>query len=366
MGKSSRAREQQAANTAAAELQANAAMQVAQMQSSAALKAARIANQGALGAAGMMAGATMGAAHLGFRAAEMSLAEQKRQYDASVKRLQPYADLGEKFLPVIDDAATTEGYAQRLSDIMDTDIFSDLQDERMRAGSSQLSQAGLSRSGAAARAASNMTADLALSLDDKIYGRQMNNVAIGQAAAAGQNVTSANYANAVTGIHTGTAQSVGQIMTSGAAQQGQFLLQGANAQSAGLNQAAYYSGQGIMGAANARAGGMIGGANAYAQGRQNAQNAYIGAATAIAGMFFSDERLKENMQPIGKIKGLTLYEWDWQEFAKNVMGTEMTTGFKASEVKELYPHCVTDLHGVDAVDYDMLYEELNELERLAA
>lgn len=361
MGKTKRAREQNAANSQAAQLQADASMQIAQMQSSTALDAARLSNRGSIHAATIMSGASNIAAGAALRGTKLSIEEMRRQHDLSVERLQPYQDLGDQFLGTVADAATTEGYAQRISDIMDTDVFADLQQNRMQAASSQLGQAGLSRSGAAARTASDITADVAIGLDDRIYGRQMNNVNVGGSAAALQSNQGANFANnAAQARSAGTAQAGGFIMQ-GAQQASSLYAQGSNAMAQGLNQAAYYSGQGISGAANAQAGALVGNANNNMQTAQNRTGAYITGATAIATMFMSDERLKENMQPIGKIEDLTLFEWDWKDYAKNVMGCEMQTGFKAQEVQIKYPNCVKELHGILVINYDKLYKKLEKV-----
>lgn len=357
MGKSKRAREQNQANSQAAQMQADAAMQVAQMQSDAAMQAAQLGHNAALGAAGMMSASSDLASGRMYEASVMSLEEQKRQYEEAKARLQPYQDLGDEFLPVVRDAATTEGYAERLSEIMDTDIFADLQQERMGAASSMLGQAGLSRSGAAARAASDLTAQTAMSIDDRLYGRQFNNVNVGQAAASMQANMGMNYANQTSNIMTTTAANMGNVTMAGAAQGSNLMMQGAQMQANGLNNAAYYSGQGIMGAANAQAGALVGNANNTAQMYQNRTNV---ATSLISAYFMSDETLKENMKPIGKIKDLTLYEWDWKKYADNVMGCEMQTGFKAQEVQIKYPDCVKTLHGILVINYEKLYKKLDK------
>ena len=214
----------------------------------------------------------------------------------------------------------------------------------------------------------------ALGLDNTLYGRQMNNVNIGQAAAARSANVGQNFANAVSNINTSMANQVGNVTMQGAQAQGQFLTAGANAAAQGHlnaanaigsanNQAAYYAGQGIMGAANATAQGLVGAANARAQASQNTTNTLLSIAS-VAAMFFSDEKLKKNIEPVGKVGDLTLYEWDWKEFAKNAVGTEMSTGFKAQEVEKKYPDCVEHIGKFKAINYPKLYDQLEA--RLAA
>lgn len=83
----------------------------------------------------------------------------------------------------------------------------------------------------------------------------------------------------------------------------------------------------ITGQGNALAAGGIGASNAYAQGGANV--AGIGAALAS---FFSDERLKENMVPVGKDRnGLTDYLFKYKGDDKLYLGKS------AQEVAEKDP-----------------------------
>lgn len=434
------AQSQAAASIEVANIQSAAAERAAMIQQDTALQAAQMSMSAAHGAANATAGATRFAAQLTAdtaaetrelmdqrgqeaiersevataeavagleNAREVSLAEQERQFNLANERLQPFADAGTASLGAVTAAGTAEGFAARLSEVMDSDIYADLVAERMNSADSRLSAAGMNRSGAAARAAADIDVSTALGLDSTLYGRQLNNVNIGQSATNAMNATGANYANNVTGIETGTAANVGntltaganqqgatgmqvalassnianqaaqvqgQLATQGAAQQGAFLTQGAqnasqaligggNAAANGITQSAFHTSQGIMGSTNAINQGNVNAANARAQGQQNTQNTLL-AVASIAAMFFSDERLKENMQPIGKIHNLTWYEWDWKGEAKDLVGAEMSTGFAASEVQAKYPECVTSKDGYKIINYPMLHETLKE--RLAA
>ena len=71
---------------------------------------------------------------------------------------------------------------------------------------------------------------------------------------------------------------------------------------------------------------------------------------------FSDERLKENIKPIGKSEnGHNLYTWDWNDKAKELGVNTPTTGVLAQEVKKYMPEAViTDESGYYRVNYGVL------------
>jgi len=119
------------------------------------------------------------------------------------------------------------------------------------------------------------------------YNRLLRPVQMGQAAAAGQ---AAQGANLITG--------------------------GANALAAGQ-----------IGQANALASGQIGAANAQQQGVQN--------ALGLGALFFSDRRLKENIEAVGRgDRGLPLYKF-------NYIGENDTyLGYMADEIQKLDPNQV--------------------------
>jgi hypothetical protein len=381
MGKTKRNNEANAATLQASQIQADAALQIAQLQSQANTQAAQLGYQGTLAsvegatlAAHLMAGATHHAAGLQFAAAENALALQEEQYNQSVERLAPYAEAGLEALPEVQRAATLEGFEARLNEMMSTDAFQELRGESQRQASGALGQSGLTRSGAAARAAADINIGSALTLDDRLYGRQMNSVAIGQSASAGQNYAGTNFANQSSAIGQRAASTAGNIIINGTGQQagyvnqaGQYAAQGNYQQGQYLQQGAYYTGQGLQGAANAQASGILGVANNNQQHYQNRTNSYLAAAATVAS-FFSDERLKKNIKPIGKIGGLTLVEWDWIDEIEEFTGFEMSTGFIAQEVEKEYPQHVSEVGGVKIVHYPALQADLRASlnERVAA
>ena len=85
----------------------------------------------------------------------------------------------------------------------------------------------------------------------------------------------------------------------------------------------------------------------------------LGSAAQLGGMYLlgqSDERLKENIKPIGKSEnGHNLYTWDWNEKAKELGVNDPTTGVIAQEVKKYMPEAViTDENGYYMVNYGVL------------
>jgi len=85
----------------------------------------------------------------------------------------------------------------------------------------------------------------------------------------------------------------------------------------------------------------------------------LGSAAQLYGMKLlaaSDERLKENIKPIGKSEnGHNLYTWDWNEKAKELGVNDPTTGVIAQEVKKYMPEAVIkDENGYYKVNYGVL------------
>ena len=83
----------------------------------------------------------------------------------------------------------------------------------------------------------------------------------------------------------------------------------------------------------------------------------LGAGAQLWGMsMLSDERLKENIKPIGKSEnGHNLYTWDWNDKAKELGVNDPTTGVIAQEVKKYMPEAVIeDENGYYKVNYGVL------------
>lgn len=398
-GAKAQARAQQSAaerNSAAAievaRIQADAAREAAGMQQTTALDVAQMQSDAALGAAGITANATLESTKMNLaaqdeavkrfeQASAESIGLQEREFALAQERLDPFSEIGRDQIQAVNDAGTLEGFAQRLSDMANSDVYDELFSERMEVADARLAASGMNRSGAAAQEAAELSMSTILGLDSTLYGRQVNNVNFGRGVATEQNAIGSNFANAVGNLKTGTALNAGNLisntamangqmavnsamaqgnfLTQGAAASGNALMAGTNAAAAGINNAAFQTGQGIMGSANALGQGQIGAANAIAQGRQNTFN-NIMAAGQLAASFFSDPTMKENMEKVGEYGGLNVYEWDWKEEYKDEFGTEMNIGFNADEVEREYPQYVETRGRKKKINYDGLMAELQE------
>lgn len=248
---------------------------------------------------------------------DQALAEMARQFNISTAQMQPFIDSGMGFGADVQQGASAGGLDARLGEIFNSGTFANLQDERTKAVQQQLSQNGLNRSGYGAQAAAAIPTDLAMAIEEMLYGRQASMYGNSQNAAAGQGTAGNNYAANVAGV----LQNKGDALA-----------------------------QGVIGQAQARAG-------QFEQG--------LNTATSVASMFFSDPRLKENMEPLGEIAGLTIYEWDWREGVTDLVG-KMSLGFDADQVQEKYPEFIQEVCGFKAVNYLGLIDHLREDLREAA
>lgn len=243
---------------------------------------------------------------------QKAIDELKRQFNITQDNIQPYLDAGTGALANIQDTATPEGMDALIGQIMGTDVYSNLLDERTRAVQGQLAAGGLTRSGAGVEAAANIPTNLALQLESLLTGRQTD--------------ISNTGVNAATGL--------GQI---GQANSGTI---------ANL----------LSGSGSAVANGMVTDAQSKAKGSQNLLN----TAATIGSFFFSDPSLKENVETVGTVRDLTLHQWDWKPETKGTIIEGCSNiGFMADEVKDKYPHHVYEFGGVMVIDYPEL---LNELE----
>lgn len=106
----------------------------------------------------------------------------------------------------------------------------------------------------------------------------------------------------------------------------------------------------ITGIGNAQAAGGIGAANALGQGAGNMAS----AASAIAGIFLSDRRMKCNLVRVGELKnGIPLYEYEYVGTPQKVVGV------MAQDVEPIFPSAVCDVFGVKFVDYSELARMLH-------
>lgn len=255
------------------------------------------------------ADAATDAARIQANAADQGIAEQRRQFEAIQALLAPFIGAGTGALPGVVSGSTAGGFDQRIAEILGTDTFRALLGERTRSVENHLSGVGLTRSGYGTEQAARIPTELALALEETLFGRQSGLVNMGQASAIGQ-------ANVGNDISSRIAQMMGQ--------RGDALAQG-----------------------------VIGAQQANAASSQNV----LETGMAVASIFFSDPRLKANMEPVGKIGPLTLYEWDWKPGVSKIVG-RMSIGFSADEVEVHFPQHVVKLDGFKAINYEALTAEL--------
>ena len=171
----------------------------------------------------------------------------------------------------------------------------------------QLASSGLRRSGEGISQAADIGSDLALQIEQLLFGRNVNLAGSGQNAAAGL---------------------------------------GAFGQTAAQDQASLLGQQGAISA------------NTLLGLSQNRQQSGQNIATGLAAIF-SDPRLKDNLRIVGKFNELDLYEWDWKpEFNDTIVAMCPKIGFISTQVKEFYPEYVGSFGGFDTIDYPGLMEVL--------
>jgi hypothetical protein len=136
-------------------------------------------------------------------------------------------------------------------------------------------------------------------------------------------------------------------------QRGQLTTQGAQI---GSNISGRI-GQSLAGAGQARSSGIL----AEQQGNASAAGNILGlgatAATGgfgagIAGLFSSDERLKENIVKVGELdSGLNIYTWTWNDKGKEIAGNQPCFGVIAQEAQIPFPDAVETVNGFLHVNY---------------
>lgn len=242
---------------------------------------------------------------------QQGIAEIRRQFGMTQENISPFIQAGIGGLGQLQQGTTAGGLDERLRSILDTDVFGALSEERGRAVQGQLAATGQSRSGFGLQEAARVPTELALALEQMLTGRSQNLVAGGQNAALGLGQLGGQAAGGIANLFqsTGRAQSSG-IVTD-------------------------------------------------AQGEAARNQQQLNTVATIGSIFFSDPSLKENVEPIGKIKTLILYQWDWIEKTKNTLIEKCPDiGFMADEVKKQFPQYVSEFCGFLVIDYPALLDEL--------
>ena len=223
--------------------------------------------------------------------------EQNKLTQLGIDALAPFLEAGAEQLPGLTAGATAGGLDARLAEILDTDTFGALTGERERAVQGQLAAGGLTRSGAGLEAIAGVPTELALQLENLLTGRS--------AGLAGQGL--------------GAGGGVADL----------FARQG-----------------------EAVSSGIV--TDAQAKAAFTKQIVDVGSK-----IFFSDERLKENVVEISKIGDLAVVEWDWiPQTEGTVIADCPNVGFLAQDVRDKYPEFVGEYAGWLFVDYENLMKKL--------
>ena len=250
--------------------------------------------------------------------------EIRKQLGIVQEDVRPFIELGQAQIPGVERAATVGGLDEIFGEIFGTDTFKNLVGERRRGVEGALSAGGLTRSGTAIEELSAVPQDIALAIEQLISGRQSNLLRGGQSSALDLGGLGLQGAANIGGIATGAANRVFQ------------------GEQAGLQRESDLLG-GLIGAGGSVLGGLA------------------------AGGFFSDSKLKENIEKIGNIGILNLYQWDWAPETKGtVIGEFPTMGFISTEVKKIYPEFVKKVLGFDFIDYQGVLNRIEQENELLA
>lgn len=244
---------------------------------------------------------------------QQGIDEIRRQFDVTSGLIQPYVDAGTAALPGLQSASTRQGLDQLLGKIFTSTTFQHMNDERMNAAEGALSAGGLTRSGTALQEAARIPAELGLMLEQLLTGRKQALATGGQNAAARLGAAGGSMANSIANL---------------------------------FNQSGKAGSSGAVTDAQSKASGL---------------GSLVSTGLSIAG-FFSDPRLKDNIEEIGMIGPLPLVQWDWKpETAGTVIETCPTMGFLTSDVKQHFPEFVSEYGGFEVLNYSGLLDRLEAL-----
>jgi len=132
------------------------------------------------------------------------------------------------------------------------------------------------------------------------------------------------------------AASIGDLLNLG---QGIATSQANTAIGQGTNIANLLTGRGDIAAAGAAA-------------RNANQQETTQGLISLASLFFSDTRLKQDLEPIGFENGYQKWQWNWNDLAKSLFGLEgSATGVMAGDVLNKNPEAVHYHEGYALIDY---------------
>jgi len=258
------------------------------------------------------------------------------QQGITTANLDPFLRAGTGALPGVQQASTIGGFGQRIGELSRGGALQPLIDERTRGVQGALSAGGLTRSGTAVQELAAVPQDILFAIEQMLSQRGTNLANLGQQTGVQLGQFGANAASNIANLQSG----IGAVQ-----------------------------GAGILGTAEARAGQ----AGAIAGGfgdlfKAGASAGLFGAGGAggvdeFGNSFFSDPRLKENVEEISRIPvdqgHLRVVQWDWKPITKGTIIEKYgNIGFMADEVKEFFPEFVGSYGGFDVINYPRLLKRL--------
>ena len=105
----------------------------------------------------------------------------------------------------------------------------------------------------------------------------------------------------------------------------------------------------------AEAGSLRGlGTTAKGQAIASGRGGLLDTAATVAGAYWSDRRLKDNIQFIGQKDDFNIYEWTWNALAASLGLAGYDTGVMADEIELTHPQAVGEAEGFKTVNYDAI------------
>ncbi len=297
----------------------------------------------------------------------------EQQFGQTAGNINPFIQTGIGQLGSLAQGASIGGFGERLNQIFSGGALDPLIAERTRAAQGQLAAGGLTRSGQALQDISAIPQDIGFGIEQLLTGRSSQLAGQGLQAALGLGQLGGQASLGAGRLGVQSALGLGQLGAQSAGniagifgQQGQNVFQGANQDA--QRQSDFFGD--VLGLAGTVGGAFLGGPGGAALGSSlfggGGGGGGGGAGAGIGfglrnqqGNFFSDRNLKENIEKIGNIGPLSLYQWDWIPETKDMLISKFPTmGFVADEVKKHFPDFVKDFYGFDSVNYSGLLDKL--------
>jgi hypothetical protein len=259
------------------------------------------------------------AAELQTQAANHAADLQNEQFQAFMKNLAPYQQLGTDTIPqlmqMLNGGSLTQGFSFDPSDLENTPGYQFTLNQGLKGLANSASAKGLGLSGAQLKGMQDYTTGLA----QNTYNQQYQNALNSYTTNYGVKNDQFNRLSGLLGLGQNAAAGVGNAGMQTASKVGDLMTQGANA----------------------GASGLIGAANAQTQGTNNMLSLGIGLASML-----SDARMKHSIQHIGRTPGGN----NWYRFSY-LGSNEVHEGVMAQEIEQTNPDAVQEVGGIKYVDY---------------